>query len=143
MAVKTVKVGPGILTFGSEDDLIQCSSQVTSCAIEPDTDTDDPIMVLSGESVAGKYTESYKLTGTFLQDFASEKGVTEYTWDNGGKTVPFSFTPATAGGRSVTGRVQIVPTKIGGDVGENADADFEFGCIGKPSLGPVTVPNDA
>lgn len=139
MPVKTVKNGPGKLTIGATDDLLILQSQVTACAVEPEAESEDPIPVLSGEFVAGKYTEKYKLTGTFFQDLGTEKGVTEYTWANGGKTVPFEYAPNTAAGKAVSGNLVVVPTTIGGEVGEDATAEFEFTIVGKPTIGTPTT----
>lgn len=140
MAVKTVKVGPGRLTIGASEDLMVLESQVRSCAVEPEVDTEDPVPVLSGEFIAGKVTETFKLTGTFLQDLDTAAGVTEYTWDKAGTEQPFEFVPSTAKGKAVKGTIVVASTKIGGDVGENAEADFEFSCVGKPTIGTPTVP---
>lgn len=139
MAVKTTRVGAGTLTLGDTADLQTLASQVLSCAVEPEADTEDPTEVLSGEFVEGAYTESYNLTGEFFQDLDTAAGVTEYTWEKSGQVVPFVFVPNTAKGKQVSGNVQIVATKIGGDVGENGTAEFEFRCIGKPTIGAVTA----
>ena len=64
MAVETITVGAGQLTIGAEDALTNFSSQTTSVKLVPDVDQDDPIKVLSGESVAGDRTESFTLEGS-------------------------------------------------------------------------------
>lgn len=139
MAVKTTRVGAGTLTLGDAEDLMTFASQVLSCAVEPEGDSEDPQEVLSGEMVEGAYSETYNLTGEFFQDLDTAAGVTEYTWTNSGKVVPFKFVPNTAKGKQVAGNLRVVATKIGGDVGENATAEFEFAIIGKPTIGAVTV----
>lgn len=140
MAVKTTRVGAGTLTFGAELDLMTLSSQVLSCAVEPEGDSEDPQEVLSGEFVEGAYSETFNLTGEFFQDLDTAAGVTEYTWEKSGQVVPFTFVPNTAKGKQITGNARIVATKIGGDVGENGTAEFEFAIIGKPTIGAVTAP---
>ena len=112
MPVNVTKVGPGTLTFGAADALSTWSSQVTSAAVEPDSDIDDPIVVLSGETVSGKVTETFNLTGTVLQDFGAVASITEYTWAHSGETVPFTYVPATANGKSITGKVVMLSLSL-------------------------------
>lgn len=139
MAVKTTRVGAGTLTLGSAEDLMTLSSQVITCAVEPEGDSEDAQEVLSGEFIEGAYSETFNLTGEFFQDLSDTAGVTEFTWTNSGQVVPFKFVPNTAKGKEVSGNLRVIATKVGGEVGQNATAEFEFPIIGKPSIGAVSI----
>ena len=96
----------------------------------------DPTDVLSGEQLPGDRTTTWTLNGNFLQDI-SENGISTYTLEQAGTTVPFTYIPNDIEARSISGNVIIDPTEIGGDVKTRANADFEFGCVGTPVLGDV------
>lgn len=137
--ITTISTGPGTLEFGSSTSLINVSTQVLEAALVPDVDTSDPEMVLSGDYIAGSFTEKYKLQGEFIQDISATKSFSEYTYAHAGETVAFKFIPSTRAGKQVTGSVIIVPTQLGGKVGERAQAEFEFPCVGKPRIAAVSA----
>jgi hypothetical protein len=68
-------------------------------------------------------------------------GVVAYTWANKGKSVPFTFTPNTDAGATVTGNIVIDPLDVGSDdeYGSVMDSDFEWACVGEPVL-TITPP---
>lgn len=135
MPVQTMTMGPGTLSLGEAGSLQQLESQLTNCRVSPSVDTGDPINVLSGEQAPGDRTESFTLAGTLVQDFGNVESVTEWTWQNRGQQVPFTFTPNTAKGRSITGTVTVEAVEIGGDVKTKPTSDFEWTIIGAPDLG--------
>lgn len=137
MAVQTITVGAGQLTIGADTELINFSSQVTTATLVPDVDQDDPIKVLSGESVAGDRTESFTLEGTMLQDLGAEGSTTEWLFEHRGETHAFEFVPNTAKGRKITGSLVVEAIELGGDVGTKPTSDFEFTLIGEPVIGAV------
>lgn len=127
MAVSTVLVGPGILDIGETGSLTSLASQVTSCKLVPSVDREDPIPVLSGETVSGDRTESFTLQGTFLQDFGvGDQRISEWSFTNRGKTFPFTYTPNNAADKSISGRITVEATDIGGDVKKKNTTDFEW-----------------
>ena len=132
--------GPGILKFGEAGSQLDFSCQATEIALEPDKDQEDAVKVLCGDSVAGATTYNWALTGTAFQDLrtGATEGFTIYTLNNAGKEVPFTFTPNSTESPGFKGLVTIDPTKIGGEVGGKATADFEFAVTGTPQL--VTAP---
>lgn len=134
MAVKVLTVGPGVLTIGATNALMNFESQTTSCKLVPSTDSDDPINVLSGEQVAGDRTESFTLEGSFLQDFGATGSTTEWLFTHRGETHPFSFTPSTAAGKKITGSLVVEAIEIGGDARTKPTSDFEFQVIGAPVI---------
>lgn len=131
MTIKSSKLGPGRLTFGDTGTKTEFGSQCTAVQIEPEVDESDEIHVLSGETVDGEDTETYKLTGTALQDYSGMTSWIVWCKTNAGKTLPFSFVPDSAGGLEVTGTVKIRSVKFGGDVKERNTSDFEFKGIGE------------
>lgn len=129
MAVKTQKLGPGVLRFGETASEQEFSSQVTSVLIEPDFDSEDNIPVLSGEEVPGDETETYVLSGEFLQEYSMES-LLVWCKANSGTVLPFTFTPNSSAGFSVTGSVIIRAVAIGGDVKTSNTSEFEFPGVG-------------
>ena len=59
----------------------------------------------------------------------------DYTWTHKGTIVPFTFTPSTVAGRSVTGSCRVAPLNLGGDVKKKNTTDFKWTVIGDPVLG--------
>lgn len=137
MPIKSYKLGPGVLTL----DGLDVSLQVVGCKVTPSeaVSTTEAIPVLGGgelpaESVAS-YT--YALSGNLIQDITSA-GVVQWSWDNEGAEVPFTFTPSTAEGVDCTGVVRVVPLEFGGDeVKRTPQSAFTYACIGKPTLSGV------
>lgn len=136
MAIKSFKMGPGVLTFGVGGAQV-ASAQVTKCAVECDESvkSTDAIPVLSGEELPQQDTVSlaWKLSGTVIQDIAAADLVS-YTWANATDEVPFTFMPNTVEDREVTGTVRIVPLTLGGDVDARNTSDFTWAIIGTPVL---------
>lgn len=135
MPANSYKVGPGTLKLGETGTATDFSCQFSDIALVPDKDSEDAIKVLCGDEIAGDVTYTWSLTGNLVQDLA-DTGITTYTLANAGKTVPFEFSPLTTG-PSFTGKVQIDPTKIGGEVGKTATSEFEFAVVGTPQRVPA------
>lgn len=134
----TITVGPGTLTLGEPSSTVSLSNQVTSLTITPSAKTDDPIPVLSGGQATGARSVSYTAKGTFLQDLGAKESVTEWTWQHDGETVPFTYAPSNAAGKTITGTLTVDATDIGGDVGSKPTADFEWTIQGKPTISSPT-----
>lgn len=136
MPVRKTRLGPGTLTIGGDNSPQSLESQVTKCALEPSVSTDDPREVLSGEMIAGDRTESWKLSGTIIDDFGTAGSIVEWLFTNRGKEMDFAFTPSTAGATKVRGRLVVEAVAIGGDVAKVNDLDFEF-IVLNPALAAV------
>lgn len=136
MPAQTYKVGPGVLKLGETGTETDFSCQFSDIALEPSKDSEDAIKVLCGDEIPGDVTYSWALKGTLIQSL-KDQGITLYTLSNAGKTVPFVYSPRT-GENGFSGNLVIDPTKIGGEVGKTATADFEFQVVGQPTLVPVT-----
>lgn len=127
MPVQTVTVGPGLLNIGEAGDLKALASQVTSATLTPSVDREDPIPVLSGETVAGDRTESWTLNGEFLQDFGyGDLRLSEYCFTNRGKSMPFEYVPNNEGDKKIVGTLTVEAINIGGDVKTKGRAEFEW-----------------
>lgn len=137
MAASTIKAGAGKLSIGATAALVQLNSQVISCKLTPSASQDDPILVLSGETVAGKFTETWELEVTFHTDLGTTKSVWEYLFTNSGTTQPFEFEPSTAAGKKFAGSLIVTAAPIGGDVGDILESDAKFTVIGKPVMSAV------
>lgn len=129
MPVRQTKLGPGKLTItgaGNPGLTHDLSSQVRKCQLVPSVKQDDPLTVLSGETVAGDRSESWALEGAILDDFGTAGSTVEWCFTNRGQTLNFEFVPATANSKRVTGRAVVEATSIGGDVGKTNELDFSF-----------------
>jgi hypothetical protein len=131
--IKSYKVGPGLLTFGSAGTPTDATAQVTSATVSWSEDVEDDIPTLSGETLAGAANYTATLGGTFLQDI-TETGLVAFTWTNKGTVLPFTYTPNNDEGASINGQVRIAPLSVGGDVRSQPTSDFEWACIGEPTL---------
>ena len=134
MPATYITTGPGTLKFGDTGagGQLDASCQVTSMLVDSETDAEEPINVLCGDSVAGEETTAFTLKATFLQDDLKSSGLTAYTWTNQGKTVAFEFVPNTANAAKVAGRVTIRPMPIGGEVKKRNTHDIEWAIEGTP-----------
>lgn len=128
--------GPGSLIFGAPGSPEEMAAQITSCTVSWDVEAEDDIPVLSGAVEAGEEEFTATLSGNLLQDL-SETGITTWSWENKGTTTPFTFIPNDVVARHVSGVIKIRPTDVGGDVKKKATSDFEFPCVGEPTLGDV------
>lgn len=134
MPATFITTGPGTLKFGPVgSDQFDASCQVTSMLVDSETDAEDPIHVLCGDTVAGEETTAFTLKATFLQDSLQANGLTAYTWTNAGVTVEFEFTPNLEAGARVNGRVTVRPMPIGGEVKKRNTHDIEWAIVGTPS----------
>ncbi|WP_218711552.1 hypothetical protein [Arthrobacter sp. BF1] len=137
MPAVTQKAGAGKLSIGATTGLTQFNSQVTSCTLTPSASVGDPIAVLSGETVAGAFTEAWELEVTFNTDLGQTKSVWEYLFNNAGTTQPFEYEPTTAAGKKFTGSLIVTSAPLGGDVTEIMQSDATFTVIGKPVMTAV------
>lgn len=146
MPASSTRLGPGEFTFGETGTPMDASCQLANAVLAWDKDADDDIRTLCGDTVAGAVNYTASLSGTLLQDLAVPDGVVDYTWKNKGKAVPFTFTPNTEAGATVTGTITIDPLDVGSDdeYGAVMQSDFEWACVGEPVLTiPPTTPLDA
>jgi hypothetical protein len=127
-------VGPGTLIFGEVGSTEAFEAQVTSAIVEWEVDSEDDEPVLSGDTVPGDDTFTATISGSLFQDIKTT-GITTWTWDHKGEVVPFTYVPNTVLDRAVTGECKILPLSVGGEVKKKAKSDFEFACVGEPSLG--------
>ncbi len=134
MPVAAQTMGPGTFSIGLVGTPLDLTAQVTSLRVTPSAEAEDSLTTLSGETLAGERTYSWVVSGTLIQDL-TEAGMYDYTWDNAGDEVPFTFTPSTAAGRSITGTVIVDPLEVGGDVKKKNTVDFEWVVVGTPTLG--------
>lgn len=134
MPAKTYKVGPGELVLGETGTPSDFSCQFSDIALEPTKNTEDALKVLCGDEIPGDVSYAWALRGTLIQDLG-DQGISLYCLSNAGKTVPFRFIPKT-GANGFSGNLVVDPTRIGGEVGRTATADFEFAVVGTPVLVP-------
>lgn len=134
MPVAAQTMGPGTFTIGEIATPLDLTAQVTSLRVTPSAEAEDSLPTLSGETLAGERSYSWTVSGTLIQDL-TDAGMFDYTWTNAGDQVPFTFTPSTDAGRSVTGTLIVDPLELGGDVKKKNTTDFEWVVVGQPTLG--------
>jgi hypothetical protein len=132
--IKANVMGPGTFSIGSVGTPLDLTAQVTALTVEFSEEVEDSIATLSGETLGGAADYPATLTGTLVQDL-TEDGMFDYTWSNKGTEVPFTFTPSTAAGRTVTGTVRVAPLNLGGSVKQKNTTEFTWAIIGDPVLG--------
>lgn len=130
-------LGPGTLTIGENTSLHNMSNQVTSVKLVPKVDKGDTRQVLSGKERGGSRKESWTLEGKFLFDAGTAESTSDFLFDQRGKDMKFEFTPAAANGNKYAGTLTVESAEIGGDVGEEAEVDFEFTLVGAPTKSKV------
>lgn len=123
----------GVLTFGSVGTSLDQSTQVKSCKVTPSVKKEDATRVLSGDTLAGDRTVTWTLAAKLVQDLTDDGNI-EWTWDHSGEDVPFTYTPSSAAGKSISGIVTIDPIEVGGDVGAKPDSDIEWTVVGDPTI---------
>lgn len=139
MTVDTITIGAGTLALGETGTLTNLESQVTSCRLVPNVENGDPTNVLSGEQAPGDRSENFTLKGTILQDFGRDTtgggtDITAWLYEHRGETMPFTFTPNTSRGKSVSGDVTVEAIEIGGDAKTKPTSDFEWQIVGAPTI---------
>ena len=134
MTINAQTMGPGVFTIGAVGTPLDLTAQVRSLRVTPSVEAEDALPTLSGETLGGERTYTWVVSGTLIQDL-TEDGMFDYTWGNAGAQVPFTFTPSTAAGRTVTGTVTVDPLELGGDVKAKNTVDFEWSVVGQPVLG--------
>lgn len=132
MVAKSHVLGPGSLKLGETATQRETAAQLTKFSLEPSTDFEDDVPVLSGESVAGDASTDWALKGTANQDFDLES-LEMWCYRYRLQEVPFLFTPSSAHAVSWSGVCTIVPLTVGGDVKKKNTSDFEFRVIGEPT----------
>lgn len=133
MAIKSVTVGPGDLTFATDSQTF--ASQITSARVTVGVNRGDELKVLSGESIPAEATYTYELEATALQDL-SANGIVDWSWKQAGKIASFVYTPNKANAATIKGNVVVDPISVGGEVGERATSDFTFPIVGTPTFTP-------
>lgn len=137
MPVNSYVVGPGSLTFGAGP--LEFGAQTRSCEVRPAESVSgetEAVPMLSGDDLAGAagaVSFSYTLVVDFQEDLTAN-GINDYTWDNKGEEVPFTYTPNTTLGRTVTGVVSMVPIAIGGTPKTRPNHELTLRIIGEPTL---------
>lgn len=134
MAVNVTRFGPGEFTLGTVPGT-DYSCQVESMGLVTNKDEGETVTVLCGDSVPGGISYDWTLEGSVLQDLAVASGLVQFSWDNMGKEVAFSFTPSTEAGTAVSGTVIIDPLNIGASdaaFGDVLTSDFSWSVKGVP-----------
>lgn len=130
------KLGPGTLKLGATGSEIEFASRTTKTELAPELKDEDEVGLLSGDAYKPEGKVEGSLTGTFYQEYGSDS-LLKWTYDNAGKTVPFTFIPNTTDGMTFKGSCQVKPVKVGGDPKKTNTTDFDFPLVG--GLPAITV----
>lgn len=146
MAVNPTHFGPGTLILTGADEAattVDVSCQIAAFTVAWETEDADQVNVLCGDAYSGGTTYSSTASGTMVIDLSNPEDISYYTWTNKGAEVDFVFVPETSAGGQVEGTVKLVPLSIGSDeYGATLQAEFEWPCVGDPTLSPVVPPVD-
>ena len=124
----TGTLGPGLLTIGQTATPIDVSCLVNNAAIVPDISEGDTKTMLCGTSKRSADTITWALEGNVDVDAGLAAGFFALTWEHFGEIVDFEFTPSTAVGTVVSGRLKLAPLQLGADnYGDFLNSDFSFG----------------
>jgi hypothetical protein len=128
MTVQSYKLGPGTLKFGAGL-ATDASCQVVSCEVvaAENVTTGDDVDLLCGEQLLGDETVTFTwtLNANLVQDIAAA-GVVAWSWTNKGTEQGFEFIPNTVSARKVTGTINVVPIRIGGDAKKKNTSDISW-----------------
>lgn len=126
-------LGPGSLKLGETASQREIAQQLTKFSLEPKSDFEDDIPVLSGDTVAGDASTDWSLKGTANQDYDLDS-FELWCYQHRLQDVPFLYTPSNSHAVSWSGVCTVVPLPVGGDVKKKKNtADFEFRVIGEPT----------
>ncbi len=132
MPAKAHTFGPGSFKLGKSGSQREIAQQMTKLTLEPKSDFEDDVPVLSGETVPGDASTDWTVKGTANQDF--DKASFElFCYVNRLTDMPFLFTPKNTSAVSWSGVCTVVPLTVGGDVKKKNTSDFEFRVIGEPT----------
>ncbi|WP_104134808.1 hypothetical protein [Cryobacterium sp. Y62] len=133
---KASTLGPGSLKLGETATPREFATQLTNALLTPTFEKEDDVATLDGGNLPGLDTETWELSGTLLQDYEMDS-LEDWCFDNKSLTVPFVFTPSSAGYRSYSGTCKIRALPVGGAVKTRNTADFTFPVIGSPTPGVI------
>lgn len=129
MPIIQSKLKNGTLTIGGTS----FATQASNVTLTPDTSEDgDTLEVLSGDTILPEERTAWTLNLGLIQDFTSPAGLIQYSYDNAGDVVAFSWKPDGADAFTVTGSVKVRPIELGGDVGARLTTSAEWPCQGTP-----------
>lgn len=133
MPITDSRVRNGTLSLGEIPVLFEC--QATTVQIVPDHSEEDGVETLCGETTAPSLETTSSLEITAIQDFTDPLGFQQYTWENNGVTVPFSWCPGDLLLEpTYSGNCQIRSVTIGGEVATQITTDAEFPIVGDPLI---------
>lgn len=134
MTATVIEIGPGTLTIGAPESLVDFADQCTSAELVPSVDKEKPRRVLSGRNVPGARTESAKLVCEFLNDFGVADSRSEWLWDKRGTEQPFKYVPNDSNARAIEGTLVVEPIAIGGKAGDKPEKQVEFDLVDMPEF---------
>lgn len=129
--IKANSLGPGSLTLGTAPGT-ELAVSCTAVTLEPSVDTDDDLVVLSGDTLAGEDTFTWQLNATLLQSY-EEDALADWLFDHRGEQHEFTFIPSRDHSRGWKGTIKVRPMSIGGDVKTRNTSDVEFPLVGEPT----------
>jgi len=129
------KLGPGTLTIGSVGAEVDISCLLNGGRVTSSKDQADSTTKLCGSKRTGAISYAFELSGNTDTDPGDPDGILSLSHSAKGTEQPFTFTPNTDAGLTVTGTIVLDPLDIGADAyGDDLTSDFAFAIVGDPIL---------
>ena len=128
------RLGPGTLKLGAASPpTTEFNTQVAAARLTPSVDSEVGTPTLAVPDPAPLSTISWALNIDAIQDFENATGFVNYLMDHALSENFFEWVPKTADGTKYSGKVQIVPIEIGGDVDVQVVTSVELPLVGAPT----------
>ena len=134
MAFKDSRLGVGTLKLGAASPATtEFGFQAAAVRLTPSVDSEDGTPTLAVPDPAPLSTISWALNVDAIQDFEEPTGFVNYLMDNKLAEHFFEWVPKTTDGTKYSGKVQIIPIEIGGDVAVQIVTSVELPLVGVPT----------
>ena len=133
MPFKDSRQGVGTLKLGPASPPVnEFGHQAAAVRLTPSAESEDGTPTLATPAPAPLTTISWALNIDAIQDFEEPMGIVNYLMDNKLAEHFFEWVPKTSELTKYSGKVQIIPMEIGGDVAVQVVTSVELPVVGVP-----------
>lgn len=127
------RLDPGILTLTVDSNPFNAGNFAVKALLNAGYSVGDPVEVLDGPDLPGEEESKPSLEVEFLESYDAESMIA-WLHKNKGKEAEFVFVPSKKGKLKATGKVQIVPANLGGEIGKENKQSITMKVIGDYEL---------